>query len=101
MHSVDLTPFHQGLEHGLLVALPGGEQDDQRVALPFGAQMQFAAEAALAPSHRLISPAFARSRCMLMGTNHRSVDEMERPVNGSTLVCCLLQGGEDLVPESA
>jgi hypothetical protein len=86
MYPVVLPCFHQGLEHNLLVALPSGEQDDQRFALAFGAQMQFGAEAPLAPSQRLISPAFARSRCVLMGTNHRPIDEMERPTDVSTLI---------------
>ena len=90
MHPVDPTRFHQGLEHRLLVALPSGEKDDQGFATAFAAQVQLGTEPALAASERLISSAFARSRGVLMGTNHRSIDKMERLVNGSTLICCLL-----------
>lgn len=90
MHPVDPTCFHQGLEQRLLVALPSGEKDDQGFATALAAQMQLDTEAALTASERLISSPFARSRGVLMGTNHRPIDKMERPVNGSTLSCCLL-----------
>ena len=101
MPPFDSPSFHQGLEHGLLVALPSGEEHNQRFAVPFCAQMELGTETTPAASQRLISPTFAGSRCMLVRTNHRPIDEMKRPVDLSALVCCLLQGGEELVPEAA
>jgi hypothetical protein len=83
------------------VALPSGEQHDQGFALALGSQMQLGTETTFAASQRLISPTFACSCGMLVRPYHRPIDEMERPVNVSTLICGLLQSREELVPESA
>jgi hypothetical protein len=97
----DAARFHQRLKHRLLVPLAGGEPEYHRLALALRTEMELGAEPASTASQCFISSAFACSRCMLMGTNHRPVDEMKRPVHASMLVCSLLQSREELLPEPA
>src|SRR5947208_1468820 len=50
---LDRSSLHQGLEHDLLVALSGGQQQDHGLALPLGSDVDLGAEATLTPSQRL------------------------------------------------
>jgi hypothetical protein len=53
--------FHEWFEHALLVALSRRNQEGERLAIPFGAQMQFRAEAPAASAERLLFlPPFVR-----------------------------------------
>src|SRR5947209_9831856 len=51
--SLDCPALHQGLEHDLLMALSGGQQQDHRLARPFSPDMDLGAKASLASSQPL------------------------------------------------
>jgi hypothetical protein len=87
----DATCLHQRLKHRLLVSVTGSQPEHHRFPLALGTEVELGAEPALTAAQRFITSAFARSRRMLMGTNHGPIEKMYGPIEGSLFLGFLLQ----------
>jgi hypothetical protein len=86
---------------GLVVALAGGDQQDERPATPVSAHMQLGAKAtATAPKRLFLLPA-PRSSGVLMRTNDGTVDEVDRPIEPAFAIGLALQGDEETLPDAS
>jgi hypothetical protein len=94
----DATCLQQRLKHRLLVSLARSQPEHHWFPLALCTEMELGTEPALTAAQRFITPSSARSSRMLMSTNHRSIEKMEGPIQGSQFLGVLLQGDQDLVP---
>ncbi len=100
--ALDRTVIEEDLKLAQFVSLAPGQPHGDGLAAPFGAQVQFGAEAAPASAQcllRTLPMSAAGASRMLVRADDAAVDKVRRPVELTGSVCLLVQGCQDLIPD--